>query len=97
MRASDWESAVAYFTKAVQENPDSPEYKINLRRAQEELARQHLEKARQLEAQDQLDGALMEYRKSLELIASPRQRSPSWSARSASASRRAAPSRASKS
>ena len=46
VHAADWESAVAYFTKAVQENPDSPEYKINLRRAQEELARQHVEKAR---------------------------------------------------
>ena len=72
VRAADWESAVAYFTKAVQENPDSPEYKINLRRAQEELARRHLEKARQLETQDQLDAALMEYRKSLELIGTDR-------------------------
>jgi general secretion pathway protein D len=72
VRAADWESAVAYFTKAVQENPDSAEYKINLRRAQEELARQHGEKARQLEQQGQLDGALMEYRKSLELIGSDR-------------------------
>jgi len=72
VHAADWESAVAYFTKAVQENPDSPEYKINLRRAQEELARQHVEKARQLEAQDQLDSALMEYRKSLELIGTDR-------------------------
>src|SRR4029079_10833499 len=72
VHAADWESAVASFTKAVQETPDSPEYKINLRRAQEELARQHVEKARQLEAQDQLDSALMEYRKSLELIGTDR-------------------------
>src|SRR4029079_3711129 len=72
VRAADWESAVAYFTQAVQENPHSPETTINLRRAQEELARQHVEKARQLEAQDQLDAALMEYRKSLELIGTDR-------------------------
>src|SRR3954466_2437253 len=72
VRAADWESAVAYFTKAVQANPDSPEYKINLRRAQEELSRQHIEKARQLEQQDQLDAALMEYRKSIELMGNDR-------------------------
>src|SRR3954470_14963917 len=72
VHSADWESAVAYFTKAVQANPDSPEYKINLRRAQEELSRQHVEKARQLEAQDQLEGALAEYRKAMDLIGTDR-------------------------
>src|SRR4029078_6697523 len=64
--------AVAYSARAWQQTPDSPEYKINLRRAQEELARQHVEKARQLEAQDQLDSALLEYRNALELIGTDR-------------------------
>src|SRR5678815_2907818 len=68
VRVADWDTAVAQFTKAVQENPDSAEYKINLRRAQEEAARMHVEKARELEKQDQLEGALAEYRRSLELV-----------------------------
>ncbi len=65
IRRSDWDAAVEYFTKAVQGNPDNGEYKIHLRRAQEEAARAHLEKARTYEQNDQLDQALLEYRKSL--------------------------------
>jgi general secretion pathway protein D len=69
---ADWDSAVAYFTTAVQANPDNTEYKINLKRAQEEAARMHVERARELEKKDQLDSALAEYRKSLDLIGSDR-------------------------
>src|SRR5438874_4560122 len=72
VRTGDLDAAVTYFTKAVQDNPDSPEYKINLARAQEEAARRHVEKARELEQKDQLEGALSEYRKSLELIGTDR-------------------------
>lgn len=71
-RVGDWDAAVEHYTKAVQENPDSPEYKIQLRRAQEEAARMHVERARDLESKDQLDSALMEYRRSLELIGTDR-------------------------
>jgi general secretion pathway protein D len=71
-RVGDWDAAVEHFTKAVQENPDSPEYKIQLRRAQEEAARMHVERARDFESKDQLDSALMEYRRSLELIGTDR-------------------------
>lgn len=67
MRVADWDAAVTYFTKAVQANPDNPEYKINLQRAQEEAARVHIERARELEKRDQLDGALVEYRRALQL------------------------------
>jgi type II secretory pathway component GspD/PulD (secretin) len=67
VRVGDWDAAVAYFRKAVQENPDSTEYKINLQRAQEEAARVHIEKGRDLESKDQLDGALAEYRRATEL------------------------------
>ena len=72
LRASDWDAAVTYFTKAVQASPDNGEYKINLRRAQEEASRMHLEKAKDLEQKDQLDLALTEYRKSLETTGSDR-------------------------
>src|SRR5215813_4760344 len=72
MRSGDADSAVVHFTEAVQADPDNPDYKIQLRRAQEEAARRHIEKAKQLEAQDQLDGALAEYRKSLEMIGTDR-------------------------
>ena len=61
-----------HFTKAVQSDPDNGEFKINLRRAQEEAARAHLEKAREFERNDQLDQALMEYRKALELMGTDR-------------------------
>ncbi|HTM27426.1 MAG TPA: secretin N-terminal domain-containing protein [Vicinamibacterales bacterium] len=72
LRSNDWDTAVTYFTKAVQANPDNAEYKINLRRAQEEAARMHIERARDLEQKDQLDAALIEYRKSLEMIGTDR-------------------------
>jgi general secretion pathway protein D len=72
VRTADWDAAVAHFTAAVQANPDSAEYKINLRRAQEEAARMHAEKGRELEKQDQLEGALAEYRRALELVSTDR-------------------------
>ncbi|HYT69514.1 MAG TPA: secretin and TonB N-terminal domain-containing protein [Vicinamibacterales bacterium] len=72
VRVADWDAAVTYFTKAVQANPDAAEYKINLRRAQEEAARMHVEKARELEAKDQLDAALTEYRRAAELVGADR-------------------------
>ena len=72
VRVKDWDAAVSYFTKAVQGNPDNPEYKINLRRAQEEASRAHLERGRDFEQKDQLDQALTEYKKSLELIGTDR-------------------------
>src|SRR5262249_19096533 len=71
-RSGDWDAAVEYFTKAVQANPDNAEYKINLRRAQEESARAPVTKARELETKDDLEGALAEYRKSLDLISGDR-------------------------
>ena len=72
VRIADWDAAVAHFTTAVQENPDSAEYKINLRRAQEEAARMHIEKGRELEKQEQLEGALAEYRRAVDLVGTDR-------------------------
>ena len=71
-RAGDWDSAVAEFTRAVQENPRKPEYKISLERATQTASREHITRARELEAKDQLDAALLEYRRALELDASNR-------------------------
>src|SRR5687767_4170859 len=66
-RLGDWDAAVSHYTRAVQANPDSPEYKIALERAMQSAAQEHISQARQLEEKDQLDAALLEYRKALEL------------------------------
>jgi general secretion pathway protein D len=66
-RLGDWDAAVAHFQKAVQENPDSPEYKIALERAMQSAALEHISRARQLEEKDQLDAALIEYKKAVEM------------------------------
>ena len=71
-RVGDWDTAVKQFTKAVQESPDNGEYRIHLRRAQEEQYHEHIEKARDLERKDDLEGALKEYRASLEIVATDR-------------------------
>ena len=62
-QAGDWDSAVAYFTRAAQASPDRPEYRVALQRALENAAVTHLEKGRIAEAREQLDEALREYRR----------------------------------
>src|SRR4051812_31641890 len=71
-RAGDWDAAVTYFTRAVQDSPDNAAYKISLERAMQSAARDHISRARDLETKDQLDGALIEYRKALEMDATNR-------------------------
>jgi type II secretory pathway component GspD/PulD (secretin) len=71
-RLGDWDSAVTYFTKAVQEDPDNAMFKISLERAMQSSARDHISRARELETKDQLDGALIEYKKALEMDATNR-------------------------
>jgi len=71
-RLGDWDSAVVHFRRAVQDNPDRPEYKIQLERSMQNAARDHIARARELEAGDQLDAALREYRKGLDYDASNR-------------------------
>ena len=66
-RLGDWDAAVAHYTRAVQANPDSPEFKIALERAMQSAAQEHISRARQLEEKDQLDAALLEYRKAIEM------------------------------
>jgi type II secretory pathway component GspD/PulD (secretin) len=65
-RVGDWDSAITYFRAAVQADPDKPEYKIELERAMLNASRQHFDNARALEAKDQLDAALLEYRRTVE-------------------------------
>jgi general secretion pathway protein D len=65
-RVADWDSAVTYYRQAMQADPGKAEYRIALERAMLNASRVHLEAARQLEAKDQLDGALLEYRRTVE-------------------------------
>ncbi len=71
-RAGDWDTAVTHFTKAVQEDPENAGYKITLERAMQSAAREHISRARDLESKDQLDAALLEYKKAMEMDATNR-------------------------
>ncbi|HET7217383.1 MAG TPA: tetratricopeptide repeat protein, partial [Vicinamibacterales bacterium] len=66
-RSGDWDAAVQHYTAALQANPDNAEYKIELERAMQNAAREHITRARDLEAKDQLDAALLEYKKAVEM------------------------------
>ncbi|CAN5670777.1 hypothetical protein BH18ACI5_BH18ACI5_07250 [soil metagenome] len=66
-RSGDWDTAVDEYTKAVQESPDRPEYKITLERAMQSAAQNHISRARELEAADQLDAAMAAYKRAMEL------------------------------
>jgi general secretion pathway protein D len=65
-RVGDWDSAVTYYRQAMQAEPGRPEYRIALERAMLNASRIHFDLARQLEAKDQLDPALQEYRRTVE-------------------------------
>jgi tetratricopeptide (TPR) repeat protein len=62
----DWDAAVAYLTKAVQEAPDRPEYKAALERATFFASQTHVTKGRDLEGRGDLQAALAEYRRAIE-------------------------------
>ena len=61
-RAGNLDEAVTAYRRAVQADPDNPNFKIALERAMTAASRSHLERARQFEDQDQLEAALSEYR-----------------------------------
>ena len=48
-RNNNWDLAVTEYTKAVQEAPDKPEYKITLERAMQTAAQDHISRAREIE------------------------------------------------
>src|SRR3954467_6813397 len=72
-RLGDWDTAVAYYRQAVQADPNKPEFRIALERAMLNASHAHFDSARQLEAKDQLDAALLEYRKTVEFDPANRQ------------------------
>ena len=72
-RTGDWDTAVAFYTRALQENPDRVDYKIALERAMLNASRAHLVRAQEFEARDELSAALLEYREGSELDPSNQQ------------------------
>ena len=62
----DWDLAVTYYAEAVKSDPERVDYKMALERAQLAAAQVHFEKARDFEKRDQLDTALIEYRRVVE-------------------------------
>ena len=71
-RAGDWDAAVEYYRRAVQEDPDRSDYKIALERAMVAAASMYSERGKQLEDTDQLAEALRNYRKAEEFEPSNR-------------------------
>jgi type II secretory pathway component GspD/PulD (secretin) len=72
-RSGDWDAAVEHFRRAVQEDPDRPDFRIALERAMINASVQHLDQARLLEARGQLEESLREYRRASEFDPSNRQ------------------------
>ena len=63
----DWDAAVEYYRRALQEEPGRIEYRIALQRAMLNAARRHADVAAELEALGDLAGALREYRRAHDL------------------------------
>lgn len=69
----NWDAAVEYYRRALQENPDRPEYRIALERAMLTASRAHHAQAGVHEEQGNLTAAILEYRKAAEFDPSNRQ------------------------
>jgi general secretion pathway protein D len=61
MKAGDLDAAVAYYKSASKADPENAKYTIALQRAQLAASREHLEKAKAFEEQDQIEAARGEY------------------------------------
>lgn len=72
VRAGDLDGAVALYRRALQDQPDNPEIKIELERTSQRAAFVHLERARALEAEGRIEEAVLEYRRTIELDPSNR-------------------------
>jgi general secretion pathway protein D len=77
----DWDSAVPYYRTAVQADPERAEYRIGLERAMLNASRLHFDKRARVGAKDQLDAALLEYRRTSSSIRATRRRSTDRAAR----------------
>src|SRR6267142_2492273 len=62
-RMGDWDAAVEFYRRAVQESPDRTDYKIALERSMINASHQHLNQAQVNEARGELEEALREYRR----------------------------------
>lgn len=65
--AGDWDTAAAYYRQALNESPDRLDVRTKLERATRLASAEHVTRARQLEAQDQIPGAIAEYRLAADL------------------------------
>ena len=65
-RTGDWDAAVEYYRRAVQEAPDRSDYKIALERAMINASHLHLNQAQLAEARGELEESLREYRRASE-------------------------------
>ena len=63
----DWDAAVAFYREALTHDPNRIDVKVALERAMRTASGEHRRRARELESQDQLPGAIAEYRKLKEL------------------------------
>lgn len=66
-RRGDWDTAVAYYREALGHDPSRIDVKIALQRAMTIASAEHVKRARDLEAQDQLAGAIAEYKLAADL------------------------------
>jgi len=66
-KRGDWDSAVAYYREALGHDPSRIDVKIALQRAMSIASAEHIKRARDLEGQDQLAGAIAEYKLAADL------------------------------
>ena len=64
--SGDWDTAVAYYERALRDDPERPEYRIGLARATISASRARITAGRAYEAQQELSAALREYRSAAE-------------------------------
>jgi len=61
-KKGDWDSAVAFYREALSHDPGRIDVKIALQRAMSSASAEHIRRARELEAQDQIPGAIAEHK-----------------------------------
>ena len=72
-RNGDWDAAVEYYRRAVQEAPNNAEYRISLERSMINASNDHLDEARVFEARGLLEEVLREYKRASEFDPTNRQ------------------------
>ncbi|ODS59461.1 MAG: hypothetical protein ABS36_00555 [Acidobacteria bacterium SCN 69-37] len=66
-READWDTAVTFYREALRRSPGRTDLRIKLERATRMASAEHVTRARQLEEQEQLPGAIAEYRLAADL------------------------------